>query len=230
MLVQVLAPQILSSHCHVFSAVWDPKSFDPERTPGDLGIEVPERLRGALVERQAEFVAGRFSAMDALKSAGCKSTGPILINPDGSPLWPTGYVGSITHSNGYVSAVVAEKSRVMALGRDSERMLADHEAYELQKTALNQREIQNQAASGHGVGEYVALIFSAKESLYKALCPIVGEQLDYPDAEAISISREPSTIRFRLSRDLGPQFPKGMELLARYEVSDRIHTAVEYFR
>ena len=100
MLVQIPGPKILSEACHEFSARLDVKAFDPERTPRELGVKLPENLRRSAIVRQAEFVAGRFAALHALKAAGCSSIEEITVNGDRSPRWPEGFVGSITHTSG----------------------------------------------------------------------------------------------------------------------------------
>ncbi|GIR37699.1 MAG: hypothetical protein CM15mP49_30840 [Actinomycetota bacterium] len=44
----------------------------------------------------------------------------IPIGNKGEPIWPSGVVGSITHSRGYAAAAVAKQSDVHSLGLDAE--------------------------------------------------------------------------------------------------------------
>jgi enterobactin synthetase component D len=228
MLTQAPGPRILSDACFQYSAFIDVNAFDPESTPGALGILLPRSLLNAAKVRQAEYLAGRFAARTALKAAGCMDPGEIASNPDRSPQWPDGYVGSITHTNGYVSAVVASSARVIAIGRDSERILTDENALEIQKVILRPEEVERRVALGLGAGEYVGLIFSAKESFYKALAPIVKRTFGFQDAQVVEISRDSGSLRLRLERDLGKGFGPGFELQGRFEMAERIHTAVEW--
>ncbi|MEM7792797.1 MAG: 4'-phosphopantetheinyl transferase, partial [Verrucomicrobiota bacterium] len=50
--------------------------------------------------RQQEFIAGRKCARAALAELG-QLHGPILANGKGAPVWPDGFVGSITHCKGF---------------------------------------------------------------------------------------------------------------------------------
>jgi hypothetical protein len=67
--------------------------------------------------RRAEFAAGRACARAALASLGLPGI-PLLQEPDGSPRWPTGWTGSLSHSGGLCAAAVASRSRFEALGLD----------------------------------------------------------------------------------------------------------------
>ena len=232
MLSRLENPKILSKACHEFSARLDINAFDPGRTPIELGVKIPESLRSAVLPRQAQFVAGRFAAARALKAAGCSPPIEIGVNSNRSPLWPEGFIGSITHTSDYVSAVVANRARLGALGRDTEQRFDDRVAQEIQTTTLVADEIQRQPASGFSLSEYVGLLFSGKESLFKALSPLVDLSFDFLDAEAIEISRDQCSpqqghIRFRLIKDLGSIFRSGFELDARFKITEQIHTAVE---
>jgi len=138
----------------------------------DLGQQVSLfPAEEALVERfvakrQREFALGRACARAALEKLG---HGDAVIGRDanGAPLWPEGIVGSITHTKDYAAALVGEASRFSGIGVDAERVggvtrnlwprLFD--AAELEYLAALDDAAQTCAA---------ALIFSAKETSYKA--------------------------------------------------------------
>ena len=230
MLIQVPSPNLFSTACHHYSARFDLAAFDSERTPLELGVLLPPGLHGAVAVRQAEFLAGRFAAQAALKAAGCQTVPELAIREDRSPAWPPGFVGSITHVAGYVSAVVASSAQIRALGRDSEHILADDAALELQSQILRPEEIKDQPGSGLRLGEYLSVVFSAKESLYKALAPLLGKYFDFQDARVIELSRDTGRIRFRLETTLGAGFDAGFQLEARFVIDELVHTAVELSR
>src|SRR5438876_615194 len=63
-------------------------------------------VAGASPVRRREFTAGRVCARDALQQLG----GPrcaILRDPSRAPIWPEGFVGSISHAAGYCVAAAA---------------------------------------------------------------------------------------------------------------------------
>ena len=70
--------------------------------------------------RKAEFGDARWCAHEALKELGYQGQEPILRGERGMPLWPAGYIGSLTHTPGFRAAVVAPTSQVKSLGLDVE--------------------------------------------------------------------------------------------------------------
>jgi 4'-phosphopantetheinyl transferase EntD len=77
----------------------------------------------AVEKRVREFAAGRLCARHAIKALdlGMEET-PLLPQEDRSPRWPDAVVGSITHTEGFCTAVAAAKSRFAGLGVDAERV------------------------------------------------------------------------------------------------------------
>ena len=89
-----------------------------DAAPDVLEAEQPF-VKKAVEKRRREFSAGRTCARQALRELGCADA-PIVHNQNGAPLWPTGIVGSITHSNTYAAAVAAKSLRACGLGIDME--------------------------------------------------------------------------------------------------------------
>lgn len=104
---------------------------------------------------------------------------PVGRGPHGEPLFPSGVVGSIAHSAGVVAAAVAaRRNGVLAVGLDV------HPATPLPGDAEDivggGRELRS--ASGL-VGRRMAtsVLFSAKESVFKAWFPLTGYWLEFED-------------------------------------------------
>src|ERR1041385_6463005 len=90
-----------------------------------LGSELPAELARAVEMRRAEYVAGRYCALQALKQAGLPASVP---GSEGRlPVWPHAIVGSITHKKGFVSAAVAPASRLAGIGIDCELEMSDED-------------------------------------------------------------------------------------------------------
>ncbi|MFJ7266979.1 4'-phosphopantetheinyl transferase [Streptomyces sp. NPDC099050] len=152
----------------------------------------------AVPERRREFATGRHCARRALGRFGIPA-GPILKTEHGAPCWPEGIVGSMTHCPGYRATAVAWRRDVLALGIDAEpdRPLPDGvlEAVTVagERAALvghaeaRARARANAHVPAHGQGRVSAqvhwdrLLFSAKESVYKAWHPLTGRRLDFTD-------------------------------------------------
>ena len=76
-------------------------------------------LKGVSENRQWEFTAGRLCAVQAIRGLGGSET-EIPVGERGEPIWPKGFVGSITHTQGYAAAAVALRSEVITVGIDAE--------------------------------------------------------------------------------------------------------------
>jgi 4'-phosphopantetheinyl transferase EntD len=149
---------------------------------GEASCLKPEEARSiqrAVPKRVHEFAAGRQCARRALAELGFVDVS-IPVALDRQPLWPPGVVGSITHTAGLCAAVVAEDTRLAALGVDTE--LSGAVKPELWRTICVADESAWIGALAPGErAAAVTLLFSAKEAFYKCQYPLVGERLDFSD-------------------------------------------------
>lgn len=161
-----------------------------------LGAEA-DRVARAAEERRREFATGRACARRALSRFGVRPA-PLLAGPQGEPLWPGGFVGSITHCNRYRAAAVADARHVRALGIDAE----PHEALPPEILAcvagLEERAWLVRAPAGT---HWDRLLFSAKESVYKAWFPLGQGWLDFADAH-VEVDIAADRFYARLARPL----------------------------
>ncbi len=136
----------------------------------------------AVAKRRTEVTHARACAHRALAAIGKPSDEPILRGSKGEPLWPAGVVGSITHTAGYYAAAVADSGKIRSIGMDAEVHgelpdgVLSHIAFGRELTML----------TGLGRRDQVwwdRVLFSAKESVYKAWFPLTGRWLGFEDAE-----------------------------------------------
>ena len=184
MLAEILPPQVA-----VAEAVEDP----PQAA---LFPEEEERIARAVPSRQREFGTGRWCARQALAALGQP---PVAIpsGARGAPSWPDGITGSITHCAGYRAAAVARAQDVESIGVDAEpnepipgdvlRLVAD-DAERAWVTEL--------LAAAPAVS-WDRLLFSAKESVYKAWYPLTGRWLDFSEA-SLTVDAAARTFAARL--------------------------------
>ena len=149
-----------------------------------LDIELfPEEelvLGGAVEKRRREFVTGRACAREALAGLGFPAA-PIGSGAKGEPLWPPGVVGSITHCEGYRAAAVARSNSVLMLGIDAERNAPLGEGVWEDVAHGRERELRDgDSDDGHHLD---AVLFSAKEAIFKAIYPLARRWLGFGDAE-----------------------------------------------
>lgn len=121
----------------------------------------------AVERRQHTFAAGRHAARLALRPLGA-AAGAILRTPDGAPLWPAGFVGSISHTDRLAAAAVARTADAAALGLDIE--ILSKVRPELAPLILTDAELAAWKGRPSGCRAVeLALVFSAKEAAIKCL-------------------------------------------------------------
>ena len=204
-------------------SVWRSTDFTPAHLLADdfarSAIEMPASIQRSVAKRQAEFLAGRLCARAALLHLDGTCATPA-IGEDRAPVWPAHITGAITHSNGRAGAVVALKSVWQGLGIDLENLLSDERARRLVKEILTPGE-QRRMAEGcdEDVALVVTLTFSIKESLFKALFPLVGQRFYFEHAEVLSWSKD-GHVRLRLLTDLSTEWHHGKEIEGQFAVHE----------
>ncbi|MCK2241247.1 MULTISPECIES: 4'-phosphopantetheinyl transferase superfamily protein [unclassified Crossiella] len=153
-----------------------------------------EALLGRSVEkRRREFTTVRHCARRALAELGRPAV-PLLRGERGAPIWPAGIVGSMTHCDGYRAAAVAEDRAVQTIGIDAEPHAPLPEGV-LDAVSLPAERDWLSALSRREPGvHWDRLLFSAKESVYKAWFPLARRWLGFEEAR---LTVDPSAGSFR---------------------------------
>jgi enterobactin synthetase component D / holo-[acyl-carrier protein] synthase len=197
----------------------------PDACALNARIALPDPLRRAIPKRQLEFVAGRRCAAAALATLGLTSH-PLPIGRDGAPVWPTGVVGSITHTDGFVCAAAALARDAEGLGIDAEPVLSRHRVSLVEHCIATRAELAAVTALARlDRAAALTLVFSAKEALYKCLYPLVGRVFDYLEADVEDVDAA-GHVTMRVLADLSSEWPAGSRVGGRFEiVTDRVFTA-----
>lgn len=195
--------------------------FDPALLIADdfqhSAVPPPPSIQRSVAKRQAEFLAGRLCARAALQQLDQLDCVPA-IGEDRAPVWPGHISGSITHSTGHAAAIVGHKAQWRGLGMDLENLLTLERAERLAGEILTTDELQRMAAlPREQIALLVTLTFSVKESLFKALYPIVQKRFYFEHAEVLEWSAA-GYVRLRLLTDLSAQWCHGTELEAQFVV------------
>jgi 4'-phosphopantetheinyl transferase EntD len=185
-----------------------------------LPAEQPAVARAA-ARRVRDFAGGRHCARRAMAALGCVP-GPLLAGSHGEPLWPAGVVGSLTHCEGYWAAAVARRGSLAALGIDAEPHLPLPTGVAGQVLTPAERDRLPSLPAGTS---WDRVLFSAKESLFKAWFPVTRAWLGFPDAVVEPRPGDPAEpswgeLAIRLLRRPAPApgcFPA--ELVGRYLVT-----------
>jgi enterobactin synthetase component D / holo-[acyl-carrier protein] synthase len=146
----------------------------------DLPLAERAAIANAVPSRRREFATTRRCARDALAELGFP-VDALLRDEHGMPAWPTGVVGALTHCEGYRGAAVAERRRVLTLGVDAEIDAPLPEG--VLEAVATPSEMKRLARLPDWGVCWPRLLFSAKESLYKAWYPLARRWLDFDDAQ-----------------------------------------------
>jgi 4'-phosphopantetheinyl transferase EntD len=179
----VTAPRLAAAVAALFDVpvtaaeIDGPVVADPERLRRLLHEAEWLAIRHCHAKRIRDFVAGRLCARRALHALGVRSVA-ILPGEDRLPRWPALLVGSITHTEGYCAAVVAQAESVSSLGLDAERIdrvrtpLWPRFCSPLEMQRLSRMEEARRACAA-------TLAFTAKEAFFKCQFPLTREWLGF---------------------------------------------------
>lgn len=177
------------------------KDFEAE------GLVLPKNLESAIHKRKVEYLLGRLCLKSCFEAFGEK---PLIVamGEDRSPIWPSDWVGSISHSKGQVVAVLGRRSEYAGLGIDLEALIENPNSA-LQTQICSEENELEELKLGLNLSEEEALtlIFSAKESLYKLIFPRYRKFFGFSAARVRLTPGENLTIELR--EHLNAEFPKG---------------------
>ncbi|RIV39512.1 4'-phosphopantetheinyl transferase family protein [Micromonospora radicis] len=166
----------------------------PDWTGALLAAEAAGLSDRAVESRRRDFTAGRVCARRAMVMLGLP---PVAVPAaaDRSPVWPPGTVGAITHTRGYCAAAVARAHEIRSVGVDAEqhRQLSP----EVRRLICLPEEDERCSRLPPGVS-WPAVLFSAKETVYKVWHPIVGSWLDFHDA-LVEVDPDSGTFTARIA-------------------------------
>jgi 4'-phosphopantetheinyl transferase EntD len=135
----------------------------------------------AVDKRRREFATARACARAALARLGLPPV-PIVPGLRGAPQWPSGIVGSITHCAGYRACALARDVDIVTVGLDAEPH-DDLPPGVLGAVASDSEQAALAALTSARPGVcWDRMLFSAKESVYKAWFPLTHRWLNFEEA------------------------------------------------
>jgi 4'-phosphopantetheinyl transferase EntD len=170
-------------------------------------------------KRRREFALGRKAARCALKQIGFVNKYAILRGEEREPLWPDGFIGSITHAKSYAVAACCPSELASGVGidlQDTSKMrnigiykfiCTEHEA----KWLSNSEENNQQS---------YAKFFSAKESIYKAFYIASKYKLRFKDVNLSWIQAD-RAFSGELMLTINDKYKKGFNFTVGGEILNR---------
>lgn len=201
--------------------------LQPDQFLRDEGLELPSNLLYAIKKRQIEFLCGRLCAKSCMESLGYQNPPPILPGEDRAPIWPVELVGSISHTDRLATAVVGPAAQIESIGIDIERVIAEATPQMIKHICCDLDELDElQDEQKISREEALTLIFSGKESLYKAIYPRLQRFYGFQAARVKAFGS--NQLKIMLVTDLSDAFEQGTswDLHARMPSTDLIETMV----
>ena len=121
-------------------------------------------------KRLAEFASGRFLARNILRQLAISPIPPILKGEGGEPIWPAEVIGALAHGAGYVVAAATKQDKICGIGVDIES-LHRHFKSKVAEYVASPRELAWIREEPDQQRQRTLMLFSAKESFYKATYP-----------------------------------------------------------
>ncbi len=164
-----------------------------------------EEVSGAVPKRQNEFAAGRAAARAALAGIGMV---PVAIarRTDRAPAWPPGVAGSITHSRSVALAVAMRGGPSPGIDVEPDEDLPAN----VLGTILSDAE---RAATGNL--RLARVVFSAKESFFKAQHPRTGRMIGF---DAAQVALDDGRFALTVTESL-PGLPAGTRLAGHWAMT-----------
>jgi len=167
-----------------------------------MDILLPNEMLNAVKKRKAEFLAGRYSAKQlarALKISRADSI-EVKVGLHREPIWPLGLKGSITHNSSTAICLMSKSPQVCSLGIDIETIISEDLVGDISSLVCNKQEVQLLLSQEINKRKAITLIFSAKESIFKALYSKVGEYFDFNEAVLMDVNLSSNRMCYQLNR------------------------------
>lgn len=172
--------------------------------------------------RGRQFAMGRMAARSAIsKVAEPLKSEPLLRLDSGSVAWPAGLTGSISHCEEYAIAAVCKTSSYRSLGVDIEFLREVRPSTVSRIAALE--ELRLLADLFLSDSQTFFAIFSAKESIFKALSPLVNKRFGFSAAFLLSAKQNHRAIwelEFIITEDLSSEYCAGYKLQVHLYLAD----------
>ncbi|MGN7964293.1 4'-phosphopantetheinyl transferase family protein [Brucella sp. 22210] len=171
-----------------------------------LNVSCPSVLDIAVAKRRAEYLAGRVLA----RAASHIFTGTAVVFPPGeggAPRWPAGMSGSISHSHGR-ALCLARAGDNLVIGVDIEKIAEPGLLKAIVDLAVSPEEEALLLDAPMDKSTGLTMLFSAKETIFKALYPTVQRFFGFETARLCTVpARDKMTLR--LGENLAPRWRAG---------------------
>jgi len=146
-------------------------------------IEIASKIGNVI--RRDSFILGRKAARIALKKFTLEDKIFVGRGALGEPVWPEGFIGSISHTANWAICAVGSRKEIIGLGVDIE-ILAKKLNLKLSRRLSSDEEsnfFDSLNSNDEDKSQRLLRLFSAKEAFYKSVFPTTKEFLGFRDVE-----------------------------------------------
>ncbi|MFJ9929779.1 4'-phosphopantetheinyl transferase [Streptomyces misionensis] len=172
MIEELLPESVVAVEAHRDDPLWE----------APLHPEEAVLVARAVAKRRREFAAVRGCARRAMEKLGIPAR-PVVSGERGAPQWPAGIVGSMTHCDGYCAAALVRATDLASLGIDAEPHGPLPEGVGASVFLPSETARLERLAGQRPAVHWDRILFSAKESVYKAWFPLTRQWLDFSEAD-----------------------------------------------
>lgn len=206
--------------CGPHSVYWIPKDTDIPQNLFLEGLHAKEQEMAKEFKaptRKQEFLRARWLFRRVIKVKE-----PLLKAKTGEPLWPQGFLGSISHKDGHVLFCKASTDSHHCLGMDIEKVNKVSEHLESKICTPEEGAIIDRvsALARYKRQEVLALIFSFKEAIFKTHFPTGKKNFSFHDVTITDIAYDRREIFARMNIDTSPHSSKGHVTMGFYNWID----------
>ena len=138
------------------------------------------------VSRKEHYRSGRICAGEVLSKLGTRGQPVLRDAQTREPLWPKGISGVITHSGNWAAAAAGKTSDVSGIGIDLEDLERQVDSRISRHVCIPEEQKWLQECGEEDFLEQnLKIIFSAKESIFKAFFPYTRTYLHFHDARIL---------------------------------------------
>ncbi len=194
---------------NIFCASFSASQFECSMFESD-DIEYPRSISMSVSKRQAEFFFGRICAKLALRELDIRNM-QVKVGEFGAPIWPPGFTGSITHTNTLAAAIVVPIHSCSGIGIDIENVIDKQTTASISQTVLTGFEFAylQTNVTIYPLEVLLTIVFSAKESFFKAVFSEVRHYFDFNAISIYNIDPEKKLLQFVINETLSQRFQVG---------------------
>lgn len=170
-------------------------------------ISFPASVQKSVVKRKSEFLAGRLCAKKCLSQYDLVSQ--VSIGTHREPVWPDGVLGAISHTNNIAGALITKSQDISGVGLDIENVMSNETMHSISSQIMSKEELHYCNSYNADNNTIYTLVFSAKESFFKAAFSQVQKYFDFNAVKVLRISR--NLVTFKVTEQLSKGLQPGYE-------------------